>query len=217
MDLDTTITLNDGARIPQFGLGVFRSKEGKPTSDAVRWAIEAGYRHIDTARIYGNEKSVGEGVRHSGVDRKDLFVTTKLWNDDMRAGRQQKAIDESLRDLKMDYVDLYLIHWPVENFVESWLEMEKILASGKAKTIGVSNFKEHHLDTLLEQAKVVPAVNQVELHPPISTRSRCAPIAPKKASRLRRGARWAARAAACSPTTGSRPSARSTASRRRRW
>lgn len=165
MDLGTTITLNDGARIPQLGLGVFRSKEGKPTSDAVRWAIEAGYRHIDTARIYGNEKSVGEGVRHSGVDRKDLFITTKLWNDDMRAGRQQAAIDESLRDLKLDYVDLYLIHWPVENFVESWLEMEKILASGKAKTIGVSNFKEHHMDALLERAKVVPAVNQVELHP----------------------------------------------------
>ncbi|MCD8139384.1 MAG: aldo/keto reductase [Planctomycetaceae bacterium] len=165
MDITTTTHIADTVDIPNLGLGVFRSPDGKPTADAVRWAIEAGYRHIDTARIYGNEKSVGQGVRDSGVPREQLFITTKLWNDDMRAGRQLQAIDASLKDLGMDYVDLYLIHWPVENYVESWTAMEKILASGKARSIGVSNFKEHHLDTLLEEAGVVPAINQVELHP----------------------------------------------------
>ncbi len=165
MDITTTTHISDSVDIPNFGLGVFRSPDGKPTADAVRWAIEAGYRHIDTARIYGNEKSVGQGVRDSGIARDKLFITTKLWNDDMRAGRQLQAIDDSLKDLGMDYVDLYLIHWPVENYVQSWVAMEKILASGKARAIGVSNFKEHHLDTLLEEAGIVPAINQVELHP----------------------------------------------------
>ncbi|MCD8352382.1 MAG: aldo/keto reductase [Planctomycetaceae bacterium] len=165
MDITTTTHIADTVDIPNFGLGVFRSPDGKETADAVRWAIEAGYRHIDTARIYGNEKGVGQGVRDSGVAREKLFITTKLWNDDMRAGRQLQAIDASLKDLGMDYVDLYLIHWPVENYVESWVAMEKILASGKARAIGVSNFKEHHLDTLLEEAGIVPAINQVELHP----------------------------------------------------
>ncbi|MDR2392380.1 MAG: aldo/keto reductase, partial [Planctomycetota bacterium] len=135
------------------------------TENAVRWAIEAGYVHIDTAKIYGNEKGVGNGIRASGANRKDLFVTTKLWNDDMRANRQIEAFEESLKLLGFDYVDLYLIHWPVENFVASWKTMETIYASGRARAIGVSNFQTRHLDAVLASAKVVPAVNQVELHP----------------------------------------------------
>ena len=165
MNLESVKKLNNGVEIPYFGLGVFRSAEGQETVDVVRWAIEAGYRHIDTAKIYGNERSVGEGVRSSGMAREKLFITTKLWNDDMRAGRQLKAFEESLELLGMNYIDLYLIHWPVDNFLESWQFMESIYASGKARAIGVSNFQTHHLDTLLAQAKVVPAVNQVELHP----------------------------------------------------
>ncbi len=165
MNLQTTKKLSNGAEIPVLGLGVFRSKDGQETSNAVRWAIEAGYIHIDTAKIYGNEASVGQGVRDSGIAREKLCVTTKLWNDDMRANRQLQAIDESLKALGMEYVDLYLIHWPVENYVESWKAMEKILASGKARSIGVSNFQPHHLDTLMAQSEVMPVVNQVEMHP----------------------------------------------------
>jgi diketogulonate reductase-like aldo/keto reductase len=165
MDIKSTRKLNNGVDIPCLGLGVFQSPEGPETSNAVRWAIEAGYIHIDTAKIYGNEKSVGEGVRAGGVAREKLFITTKLWNGDMRANRQEQAFEESLKALGMDYVDLYLIHWPVENYLESWKAMEKIYAGGKARAIGVSNFQTHHLDKLLAQAKVVPAVNQIELHP----------------------------------------------------
>ena len=165
MDLRTTRKLNNGVEIPMFGLGVFRSPEGKETSDAVRWAIEAGYVHIDTAKIYGNEKSVGQGIRDGGVAREKLFVTTKLWNDDMRQNRQMQAIDESLKLLGVEYVDLYLIHWPVENYLESWKCMEKILASGKARAIGVSNFQIHHLDKVLAETDIVPAANQIEIHP----------------------------------------------------
>lgn len=168
MDINTTKKLNNGIEIPMFGLGVFRSKDGSETANAVRWAIEAGYTHIDTAKIYANEASVGQGVRDSGVAREKLFVTTKLWNDDMRANRQLQAIDDSLKALAMDYIDMYLIHWPVENYVESWAAIEKILASGKARSIGVSNFQPHHLDTLLKQAATKPVVNQIEMHPYLS-------------------------------------------------
>ncbi|MDR1533743.1 MAG: aldo/keto reductase, partial [Planctomycetota bacterium] len=165
MDIASKIKLNNGVEIPRLGLGVFRTPEGPETVDSVRWAIEAGYIHIDTAKIYGNEKSVGEGVKNGGIAREKLFVTTKLWNADMRAGRQLQAFDESLKLLGMDYVDLYLIHWPVENYPDSWRAMEKIYASGKARAVGVSNFQIHHLEKLLGQSEVVPAVNQVELHP----------------------------------------------------
>lgn len=165
MDITAKIRLNNGVEIPQLGLGVFRSPEGKATVDAVRWAIEAGYIHIDTAKIYGNEKSVGEGIKAGGIPREKIFVTTKLWNEDMRSGRQLEAFEESLKLMGMDYVDLYLIHWPVENYLDSWKAMEKIYAGGKAKAIGVSNFQIHHLEKLLAMAKTTPAVNQVELHP----------------------------------------------------
>lgn len=165
MDIKSTKKLNNGVEIPRFGLGVFRSPEGEETANAVRWALQNGYIHIDTAKIYGNEKSVGEGVRTSGAPREKIFVTTKLWNQDQRDHRQRAGFDESLKALGMEYVDLYLIHWPVDNFIESWRVMEEIYAEGKAKTIGVSNFNPHHLDRLLEKAKVVPAVNQIEMHP----------------------------------------------------
>ncbi len=168
MDINSAAKLNNGVEIPYFGLGVFRSAEGDETANAVRWAVEAGYRHIDTAMIYENEKSVGEGIRTCGVAREKLFVTTKLWNDDMRRHREAKAFEESLERLGLDYVDLYLIHWPVQNYLEAWAEMEKIYATGRAKAIGVSNFQIHHLESVLKQAKVVPAVNQIELHPYLS-------------------------------------------------
>jgi diketogulonate reductase-like aldo/keto reductase len=165
MDSKLTKKLNNGVEIPYLGLGVFRSAEGAETVNAVRWAIEAGYVHIDTAKIYDNEKSVGQGVRDSGVAREKLFITTKLWNGDMRANKQMEAFEGSLESLGMEYVDLYLIHWPVENYLESWKMMEKIYASGKAKAVGVSNFQPHHLDKLLAQSDLTPAVNQIELHP----------------------------------------------------
>jgi diketogulonate reductase-like aldo/keto reductase len=169
MDLQTTKKLNNGVEIPFLGLGVFQVKEGNETVNAVCWAIEAGYRHIDTAALYGNEKSVGIGIRKSGIDRKKLFVTTKLWKDDMLCGTQMKAFEKSLKLLQMDYVDLYLIHWPVAGkSMESWKVLEEIYKSGKARAIGVSNFMEKHIDALLHEAKIVPAVNQVECHPHLS-------------------------------------------------
>ena len=166
MDLQTTKKLNNGVETPYLGLGVFQVKEGDETANAVHWAIEAGYRHIDTAALYGNEKSVGIGIRKSGIDRKKVFVTTKLWKDDMLRGTQMQAFEKSLKLLQMDYVDLYLIHWPVAGkSMESWKVLEEIYKSGKARAIGVSNFMEKHLDALLREAKIVPAVNQVECHP----------------------------------------------------
>jgi len=169
MDLQKTKKLNNGVEIPYLGLGVFQIKEGNETANAVHWAIEAGYRHIDTAALYGNEKSAGTGIRNSGIDRKKLFVTTKLWKDDMLRGSQMKAFEKSLKLLQMDYVDLYLIHWPVAGkSMESWKVLEEIYKSGKARAIGVSNFMEKHIDALLHEAKIVPAVNQVECHPHLS-------------------------------------------------
>ena len=169
MDLQKTKKLNNGVEIPYLGLGVFQIKEGNETANAVHWAIEAGYRHIDTAALYGNEKSVGTGIRNSGIDRKKLFVTTKLWKDDMLQGSQMKAFEKSLKLLQMDYVDLYLIHWPVAGkSMESWKVLEEIYKSEKARAIGVSNFMEKHIDALLHEAKIVPAVNQVECHPHLS-------------------------------------------------
>jgi diketogulonate reductase-like aldo/keto reductase len=169
MDLQTTKKLNNGVEIPYLGLGVFQVKDGDETGNAVHWAIEAGYRHIDTAALYGNEKSVGTAIRKSGIDRKKLFVTTKLWKDDMLQGTQMQAFEKSLKLLQMDYVDLYLIHWPVAGkSMESWKVLEEIYKSGKSRAIGVSNFKEKHIDALLHEAKIVPAVNQVECHPHLS-------------------------------------------------
>jgi diketogulonate reductase-like aldo/keto reductase len=162
----STATLNNKTTMPWFGLGTFLSPVGKLTQDAVRWALEAGYRHIDTARIYDNEQDVGQAIIESGVPRRDIFVTTKVWNDDQGYDATLKAFDESLKRLKMDYVDLYLIHWPVSGLRnETWKALIKLQELGKAKAIGVSNFMIRHLDELLSKTDIVPAVNQIELSP----------------------------------------------------
>ncbi len=161
---DCTV-LNNGLKMPWLGFGVFQTKEGEEVITSVKWALEAGYRSIDTAMIYGNETGVGQALKESGVPREEIFLTTKLWNDDIRARRAMTAFNESLQRLGVDYVDLYLIHWPVEGRQEAWKAMEQIYESGRAKAIGVSNFMIEHLDDLLPQCSVVPAVNQVEFHP----------------------------------------------------
>ncbi|PTL79277.1 aldo/keto reductase [Vitiosangium sp. GDMCC 1.1324] len=166
LNLQSTVKLNNGVEIPRLGLGVFRAPRGEVTRQAVRAALAAGYRHIDTARIYGNERDVGAAVRESALPREDIFVTTKLWNEDQGYDSTLRACERSLKDLGLEYVDLYLVHWPVPGRrLESWRAMEKLLAEGKCRAIGVSNFLEHHLDQLLAHSQVVPAVNQVEQHP----------------------------------------------------
>ena len=159
-------TLNNGVKMPWFGFGVFQSKDGEEVENAVKWALEAGYRSIDTAAIYGNEHGVGKAIRESGVPREEIFLTTKVWNDDMRTGRTLQAFNESLARLEMDYVDLYLVHWPVKgHYKDTWKALEEIYRSGRVKAIGVSNFLVHHLNDILESGSIVPAVNQVEFHP----------------------------------------------------
>jgi diketogulonate reductase-like aldo/keto reductase len=161
--IETKLTLDDGHLIPQLGLGVWRIRAGAACEAAVLAALEAGYRHIDTAAMYGNEESVSAAIRMSGIPRENIFVTTKLWNSDH--GNPERALDTSLRKLKLDYVDLYLIHYPVRERRQSWRALEALRAKGKARSIGVSNFTIRHLTELLAETKTVPAVNQVELHP----------------------------------------------------
>ena len=158
--------LRSGSSIPALGLGVWQTPRGGATIAAVTAAIEAGYRHIDTARIYGNENEVGDAVRASAVPRSELFVTTKLWNADQGYDATLRAFDASLSRLGLEYVDLYLIHWPVPGKrLESWRALEKLHAEGRARAIGVSNFLRRHLEELLGVAKVVPHANQIELTP----------------------------------------------------
>ena len=165
MAIQSTITLNNGTVIPQVGLGGFETPDGDTTVNAVQTALENGYRHIDTAMIYRNEASVGEGIRRAGLPRGDFFVTTKLWNDDIRAHRGKDAFQESLDRLGLDYVDLYLIHWPADEWQQAWDDLQEIYASGRAKAIGVSNFQKHHIDELLANSDVLPAVDQIESSP----------------------------------------------------
>lgn len=166
--MDKMKKLANGIEMPRLGLGVWRVEDNVAT-DAVKWAIEAGYHLIDTAAIYKNEAGVGRGIKESGIDRKDLFVTTKLWNSDQGYESAHKAFNDSLERLGLDYVDLYLIHWPVEGkFNDSWRAMEEIYESGRAKAIGVSNFHQHHLEELMKTAKIKPMVNQIELHPTLT-------------------------------------------------
>ncbi len=166
ISLDTCITLNNGVKIPIFGLGTYKAKSGGETERAVLSALEVGYRHIDTAAIYGNEEDVGKALHKSEVPREEIFVTTKLWNRDHGYESALNAFEKSLKRLKLDYVDLYLIHWPVEELrLETWKALEKIYKEGKARAIGVSNYMQWHLDELLPVAEFVPAVNQIEFSP----------------------------------------------------
>ena len=161
--------MNDGRDIPQLGLGVYKVPDAE-AARVVEVALDAGYRHIDTATLYNNERGVGDGVRASGVPRGEIFVTTKVWDDDHGFDKTRRAFDTSLELLGFDYVDLYLIHWPVPSrdlFVETWRALEAIKADGRALSIGVSNFAPHHIDRLLAETgnAIAPAINQVELHP----------------------------------------------------
>jgi 2,5-diketo-D-gluconate reductase A len=161
------IQLNDGYSIPQLGFGVFKV-EPRETERIVADALEVGYRHFDTARIYGNEEGVGRALASSGVPRQELYVTTKLWNDDQGTQSVFDAFDRSMERLGLEYLDLYLIHWPVpaqDRYVETWLAFEKLRDTGRVRSIGVSNFMAPHLQRLVEETAVVPAIDQIELHP----------------------------------------------------
>lgn len=163
------ITLNDGNHIPQLGFGTYKVAPDE-TAAAVRSAIEVGYRHIDTAQMYGNEKGVGQGVRDAGLDRGHVFITSKLNNGFHRPDDARRTFDQSLKDLGTDYVDLFLIHWPLPtlydgDFVTTWKTLEEFKADGRARSIGVSNFQIHHLQELARETETVPAVNQIEVHP----------------------------------------------------
>jgi diketogulonate reductase-like aldo/keto reductase len=169
--LTDTFKLSNGVEIPCIGFGTWQTPEGKEAVDSVKYAIETGYRHIDTAAIYGNEKSVGQAILESGIDRKELFVTTKLWNLDRGYDSTLKAFEKSLKKLNLEYIDLYLIHWPANKpggeqvNAETWRAFEKLHDEGMIRAIGVSNFLEHHLRPLLDTARIRPAVNQIEFHP----------------------------------------------------
>ena len=166
MDLRSTTTLNNGVEMPWVGLGVFKSQPGPEVEQAVRWALEIGYRHIDTASFYENEDGVGKALAESEVDREDVFVTTKVWNTEQGYKETLAAFDRSRSKLRTDYVDLYLVHWPLQSsFKDTWKALEKLYEDGVVRAIGVSNFLEHHLEDLMGDFDVVPAVNQVEWHP----------------------------------------------------
>lgn len=163
---ESAVRLSSGIRMPWLGLGVWQMNGDRETEKAVRDAIEVGYRHIDTAKIYNNERGVGRAIRSCGVPRERLFVTTKLWNDDIRSGRVAAAFDQSLARLELEYVDLYLVHWAIPGrIVPTWKAMEPLLKTGRVRAIGVSNHLRPHLDELLAAADIVPAVNQIEFHP----------------------------------------------------
>ena len=168
-----SIRLNDGTTIPQLGLGVFKMPPAD-TERIVGEALELGYRHIDTAAIYGNEAEVGRAIAASGIPREQLFVTTKLWNTEQGTETAYAALDASLQKLGLDFVDLYLIHWPVpsrDRYVETWHALEQLRERGRARSIGVSNFQVGHLERILAESSTAPAVNQIELHPAFGQRT----------------------------------------------
>lgn len=165
MNLQSTITLNNGVAMPWLGLGTFKVANQDECIASVIDALQIGYRHIDTAKIYGNESFVGTGIRESGIKREKIFITTKVWNEDQGYESTLKAFDESLKQLRIDYLDLYLIHWPGKVNPDTWKALEKLYAEKRVRAIGVSNFKIHHFEKLLASANVVPVLNQTELHP----------------------------------------------------
>lgn len=162
----TDVVLRGEVRLPRVGLGVFRMPSGAATRSLVKEALAVGYRHIDTARVYGNEEDVADGIRDSGLPRDQVFVTTKLWNDDQGYDSTLRAFDAALKRMRLDTIDLYLLHWPVPGKrKESWRALERLRAEGRARAIGVSNFMEHHLEELLGYAHELPSVNQIEVSP----------------------------------------------------
>ncbi len=159
-----TIPLNDSREIPQLGLGVYKALDGDEVR-AVRHALDVGYRHVDTAVVYGNEAGVAEGIRTSGVDRDEVFVTTKVWNDDIRAGNTIGSVEGSLARMQFDYLDLVLLHWPVDNRLKAWEDLVALRERGLVRSIGVSNFTAAHLEELIDASGVPPALDQIEFHP----------------------------------------------------
>jgi len=169
-NIQSTKTLHNGVEMPSLGLGVFRVEDGQELIDAVKIAIKHGYRSIDTAAIYGNEVGVGQGIRKGmedeGISREELFITSKVWNSDLGYEATIAAYEESLTKLGLEYLDLYLIHWPVEGkYKEAWKALETLYKEGRVKAIGVSNFHIHHLEELINDAEIIPMVDQVEYHP----------------------------------------------------
>ncbi|WP_297990720.1 aldo/keto reductase [uncultured Anoxybacillus sp.] len=159
-------TLHNGVRMPWLGLGVYKVEEGDEVKRAVRTALEVGYRHVDTAAFYQNEEGVGQAIRESGIPRDQIFVTTKVWNSDQGYESTLKAFDTSLKKLGLDYIDLYLVHWPVKGkYKETYKALEKLYKDGFVRAIGVSNFQIHHLEDVLADCEIKPMVNQVEFHP----------------------------------------------------
>ena len=172
--MEKSFKLNNEVQIPKIGFGTWKIQDGEAAINAIKIAVKNGYRHIDTAAIYANEKGIGIGIKECGIAREKLFITSKLWNTERGFESTLKAFEKTLKDLQLDYLDLYLIHWPAnahqfENWkqinAETWRAMEKLHSEGKIRTIGVSNFMEHHLKPLLENAKIMPSVNQIEYHP----------------------------------------------------
>lgn len=159
------IKLSNGVTVPQLGLGVFLAGEGRRTEQAVLWALEAGYRHIDTAAVYGNEEEVGRALRASRIPRQDIFLTGKVWNTQIRDRMTKEAFYHTLDSLQTDYLDLYLLHWPVDGTQEAWETLEELYAEKKVRAIGVSNFQQHHLEDLQQYAQIQPMFNQIESHP----------------------------------------------------
>jgi diketogulonate reductase-like aldo/keto reductase len=164
--LTDTAVLANGVRMPWLGLGVWKVQNGNEVVESVKAALRIGYRSIDTAAVYGNEEGVGQAIREAGVPREELFVTTKVWNANQGYDTALAAFEESLSRLKLDYVDLYLIHWPVKGkYKDTWRALEKLYRDGRVRAIGVSNFQVHHLEDVLKDCEVAPMVNQVEFHP----------------------------------------------------
>ena len=163
---NNTLVLSNGVQIPQFGLGVFRIHDGTNVVDAVSHALKHGYRSIDTASLYGNETGVGRAIHSSGLSRDDVFITTKVWNTQQGFKSTMHAFEESLKRMALEYIDLYLVHWPIKKHVlETWRALETLYKEGRVRAIGVSNFYAHHLEMLFQHCSVMPMVNQVELHP----------------------------------------------------
>ena len=165
-DIQGTFTLNNGVEMPYFGLGTYQADNDQEVVDAVKFALDHGYRHIDTAAVYKNEEGVGKAIKESAVAREEIFLTTKVWNSDQGYESTMKAFEASLERLATDYVDLYLVHWPVkQKYKDTWRALEELYKQKRIRAIGVSNFLQHHLEDLLQSAEIVPMVNQMEFHP----------------------------------------------------